>query len=126
MMGLGSTCVFTAGLTGKVKISITGQVLNSAAAQVTLGARYGTSTAPANAAAVAGTRFGSGQAGGAAADLLTRVAAAALGEPFEFQQVVTGLALGVPIWADLAIASNSTSNTCNVTNLCVTFEEMAA
>jgi hypothetical protein len=97
MMGLGSTCVYTPRGSGSVLVTVTGILTDSAAGNCTLGGRYGTGTAPANGAAVSGTRFGSGSID------FTVTPAAGGWVPFALTQLIA-LTPGTAYWFDLALA----------------------
>lgn len=103
----------------QVLVIITGVAATATAAQaVTVGGRYGTGAAPANAAAVAGTRFG------AAADpVIGPAAGIAAGIPFTLAAVLT-LAPGVAYWFDLAVATGNTNDAASVTAIGVTIAEL--
>jgi len=91
---------FTPSGSGQVLVIVTGTAATATAAQaITLGGRYGTGSAPANAAAVTGTRFG-----GATDQTLGPASAAAAGIGFALTAVLQ-LAPGVAYWFDLALAT---------------------
>jgi hypothetical protein len=103
----------------QVLVIITGVAATATAAQaVTVGGRYGTGTAPANAASVTGTRFG------AAADpVIGPGAAAAAGIPFTLAAVLN-LQPGVAYWFDLAVSTGNASDAASVTAVGVTIAEL--
>ena len=112
MMGIGGTCKITPGSSGKVAVTITGLVgTNTAAVNLTFGARFGTGTAPTNGAAVSGTRWGSG-----AADLTTRSTVLAVGIPFALCDLLT-LTPATAYWFDIALLTSAGADTAFVTNL---------
>lgn len=95
MGGLGGTFAITPGVTGRVKIEISGQMANSTINDgVTLDLRYGTGTAPANGDAVTGTLAGISQTA------TSLVAAQRSG--FCLQAIVTGLTVGTAYWMDFS------------------------
>jgi hypothetical protein len=110
MMGLGSSCAVTPNRSGKVILAISGNAANSSsgdgwAYQI----RYGTGGAPANATALTGT---------AATTSAPDVPPTGIALPFSTQGVVTGLALGTPVWFDVALQRfGAGGGTASVTNL---------
>jgi hypothetical protein len=113
MMGL--ALAVTPELTGNVKLTITGSMSNDtindgAAAQI----RYGTGTAPANAAALTGT------AAGAVKTFTSLVAADRHG--FMCVVYLTGLTLGTAYWVDLSLKA-ITGGTANLFDLDMVAEE---
>lgn len=120
MMGTGTTCKITPASTGKVQVTITGLVFtNTAAVNLTFGARFGTGTAPANGVAVTGTRWGSGTT-----DLTTRSAALAVGVPFALTDLLT-LTPATAYWFDIALLTSAGADTAAVTNLSFVAREVA-
>jgi len=96
MMGLGVGNTFTPTATGKVLATISGTLANNAAAKYSdCQMRYGTGTPPANGAV--GT---TGTAIGTAAIMFANNAND--GSPFSLSFALTGLAVGVAYWFDLA------------------------
>lgn len=100
MMGLAGS--ITPVFTGRIAIIISGNLTNSTAtagdgakAQI----RYGTGTAPANAAALAGTAVGS-----FISSVLERATASDL-QAFTLNAIVTGLTPGTAYWIDIALAA---------------------
>lgn len=99
-MGLGLVAGFTITpqVTGRVMIIIAGMALNSTAAGdgTTITGRYGTGTAPSNAATTGlGTAFGAAQ---------RFVASTTAGQQgFICMGVVTGLSLNVAVWFDVSL-----------------------
>lgn len=118
MMGLAAAFTPT-NAAPQVLVIITGVAATATGAQtVTVGGRYGTGSAPANAAAVTGTRFG------AAADpVIGPGAAAGAGIPFTLAAVLN-LQPGVAYWFDLAVATGNTSDAASVTAVGVTTAEL--
>jgi len=123
MMGLGSTVRFTPNSTGKIEINFTCEVgIAGASANVTVAPRYGTMTAPANSAAVTGTRFGLGS------DALIRPAtssASSAVSTFACTDVITGLTTGTAYWFDIAIDTSNPSNAAFIQNVSVSIIELA-
>jgi hypothetical protein len=119
MAGLGSTWAFTPGNTGKVLVTVTGgSNVGTALTYTTVGARYGTGTAPANGAAVTGTRFG------AAGDPSFESGATGHNTGFAFTAVLP-LTAGTAYWFDLALATGNASDTAVFSNLAITITELA-
>jgi len=123
MMGLGSTVRFTPNSTGKIEINFTCEVgVAGASTNVTVGPRYGTMPAPANGAAVTGTRFGLG------ADALIRPATSSTSSAvstFACTDVITGLAPGTAYWFDVAIDTSNPSNAAFIQNVSMSITEVA-
>lgn len=120
MQGLAGS--ITPRTTGNILILITGTIT---AASVTAGdgvliqASYGTGTAPANAAALAGTQVG---------PVIeytnpTTVTAADVHVPFTAAAVVTGLSRGTAYWVDLAAKAVATVSKAPLTNVSVSVVE---
>ncbi len=110
MMGLGSTATITPGLTTRVGVAVSGDVFNSNA--IGNGAiyqiRYGTGSAPANAAAQTGTACGSA---------IKYVASTTAGKvPFSSRCIMSGLTPGTPYWIDLALEA-TTAGTATVNDV---------
>lgn len=104
-------------VTGRIVIIVNGTVLNASAIAdgTSLQISYGTGTAPANAAALAGTQVGGIQ---------KYVASTTAGKtPFCLAARVTGLTLGTAYWIDLAIA-DITGGTAAVTDVTITAFEV--
>ena len=96
MMGLAGA--ITPATTGRIAISIYGDVQNTTTADgAKLGIYYGTGSAPANAAAITGTSVGSIP--------IATVAAANQRTPFMLSVLVTGLVLGTAYWFDLMLGA---------------------
>lgn len=122
MMGLGSAITFTPAGTGIVKITVTANVIISAgvAGSVLVGGRYGTGTAPANAAAASGTVFGP------ATDPTIRVGVAtSAGAPLAIADRLA-LTAGVTYWFDLAVTQGTGSNTGGPVAVVAVLEELPA
>lgn len=116
MMGLGATCTYTPAGTGQVLAVITGQATTATASvAMTVGARRGTSTAPANGAAVTGTAIG--------ADQTIRPAGTAGGVGFTFTRVMN-LTPGTMYWIDLAIGTTNAADAAKVTSVDVSLVEL--
>lgn len=96
MAGLGAAgFVITPGVTGRIRIVISGQMSNSTINDgVTVDLRYGTGTPPANGDAVTGTLAGISQTA------TSLVAAQRSG--FCLQAIVTGLTVGTAYWIDFS------------------------
>lgn len=121
MMGLGSTCAFTPKTTGKVRVTICGNFyVNAGPNQGTLSGRYGTGTAPANAAATTGTRFGTGSS-----DQTIKTASTGFGVPFAFTEILS-LTAGTAYWFDLAASSPTGTGTTETGNVVCSIDELAA
>lgn len=119
-MGIGSTCVLTPSGTGKVLVTVCG-IWNTATASVqgNIGARYGTSTAPVNGAAVTGTRFGSN-----ASDPVIKAISLTAGVPFAFTEIVT-LTPATAYWFDLVTSTSVGADVASITNIVMTLAELA-
>ena len=115
MMGLAGA--ITPSSSGKVHITITGTIANATAiadgAKVQI--RYGTGSAPANAATLTGTAVGS----------LQQYIAATTAEtaPFSVTAVVTGLTLSTAYWLDVSLAA-ITGGTAAITGVSITATEL--
>jgi hypothetical protein len=118
-LGLGSTCVFTPAGSGKVIVTLTGYLQIATGIQTcSLGARFGTGTAPANGAADSGTRWG------AATDPSVRPPS--VGGPCAV--TFTGLLAltpGTVYWFDLSLAvpGGAGADAASVKSVSVTFLE---
>jgi hypothetical protein len=113
MMGLAGS--ITPQVTGRLKIEVTGSVTSgSNGGGGTIQIRYGTGTAPTNAAALTGTAAGNPVIfdQGSAND---RILFTCIG-------YVTGLTPGTAVWIDLSLASNGTGTT-TVSSLTIIAEE---
>lgn len=117
-MGLGATCKLTPVASGKVLVTVTGQAQSlTAAANITVGCRYGTGTAPANGAADTGTRFG------AVADPVVKPGATGISVPFAFTGLLS-LTPGTAYWLDIAAATGTTADHAKITDVGVTVVEL--
>ena len=113
MMGLAGT--ITPAQTGRVLIVISGDVQNNTISDgAKFQIRYGTGSAPANAAALTGTTAG------ALVNMLG--AAAAQRVPFSLNAVVTGLTPGTAYWIDVGLAA-VTGGTAAIKNVSVSVIE---
>jgi hypothetical protein len=115
MTGLAGSITPT--VTGRVLVTISGDVFNATAiadgAKVQL--RTGTGTAPTNGAALAGTACGGN---------LNYVASTTAGKvPFSVTCVVTGLTLGTAVWLDLGLAA-ITGGTATIENVGISAHEI--
>jgi hypothetical protein len=108
MMGLGTTCTITPVYSGRVHLLFQGTIGNSGASGGSIvAARFGTGTAPANAAAQTGTAVGTPVSA-------TSTAAAAV-MPFSIGGVITGLTPGTAYWFDLSLlAGGGTASTTSI------------
>jgi hypothetical protein len=108
MMGLGSTIAYTPTGSGKVLINLAGVAAMSAGAagSFTVGARFGTGTAPTNGAAATGTAFGP------ASDMQVRCAnvSAAAGTPFAIPARLS-LTPATAYWFDILVIQAVGTNT---------------
>lgn len=119
MMGLGTSCKITPGSSGKISLMITGLIgTNTAAVGFTFGGRYGTGTAPANAAAVSGTRFGG------AADLVSQSTLLGVGIPFTLIDLLT-LTPATAYWFDIALLTANASDAAFIKTLNFTAVEIS-
>ena len=116
MMGIGSTASITPLVTGRILVIATGGVFSPTAASAGQGAflmlRRGTGTAPVNGAAVTGTQISTTEQ--CTYDGQNFV------NSFATHAIVTGLSVGVAIWLDIALESNSASFTAHVVNVKIT------
>ena len=104
MCGLGTTCQFTPTVTSKVLVILTGYMTtNTTQTAVTAGGRYGTGTAPANAAAVTGTRWGSNT------DINFEAAVQGQDDAFALNEVLT-LTGGTTYWFDVALLTSNAAD----------------
>lgn len=114
MMGLGTTCKLTPVYSGRIKLEFIGVIANSGTATTQIKVFFGTGTAPANAAAIAGTQVGNVLA----LDEPTATFQAA----FANGGVITGLTPGTAYWFDLSLAASAGTSTmknvsCNAVEL---------
>lgn len=115
MMGLAGA--ITPVVTGRVKMTITGDCFNATAIAdgTSIQIRTGTGTAPVNGAALTGSTQG--------AKVSYIAATTAEKSPFSLTVLVTGLTLGAAIWIDLAIAA-ITGGTATVENITIVAIEL--
>lgn len=122
MQGLAGT--ITPKTTGAVIITISGTVVDPSGTAAGNGIiyqlSYGTGSAPANAAALAGTQIGTTQSYTSP----TTVIAADTNVPFSTTAVVTGLTVGTAYWIDLAAKSVATVSSMGLANVSVTAIEV--
>lgn len=118
MMGLAAaiTPAATVG-TGNLLINVCGDCFNATAIADggTITIRYGTGTAPANAAALTGTVVGGA--------VIFVQATSAERHPFALNAVVTGLTLGTAYWIDVSLAA-LTGGTATIENVSVSIIEI--
>lgn len=115
----GLAVALTPQVTGRVNIRVCGNLSNStgtAGNGCKVQIRYGTGSAPANAAALTGTAVGT-----VVSALLER-ATANDPLPFALEAVVSGLTLGTAYWFDISEAAIA-AGTGTVTNIMYTVEE---
>jgi hypothetical protein len=114
MMGLAQ--LFTPGYSTRVKIEIVGMMANSTINDgATVQIRFGTGTAPTNAAALTGT------AAGAAQSFSSLIAASKTG--FCLSAIVTGLTIATQYWIDASLVA-LVGGTATITNLTVVVHEV--
>jgi hypothetical protein len=113
MMGLAQA--ITPQVTGRILVTVCGVVAQSTTADgATWQIRVGTGSAPANAAALTGTAYGS---------LQSMTFTGVLKVPFSLTALVTGLTVGTAAWVDVSLAAvtagtaTMTSVACSVTEL---------
>jgi hypothetical protein len=91
--------------TGKLFVSVTGSAYNTVADHITsVLMYYGTGTAPANQAPAPGSGIGFG---GGVQSGWTAGAPANVRNAFGMSGIITGLAIGVPVWLDVGISTSS-------------------
>jgi len=118
MMGLGSAWTITPTSAGKTLITVVGEATTATAAvSLTVGARYGTGTAPTNGAAVSGTAFG------AKADFTITAPSTGVLVPFAFTDILS-LTVATAYWFDLALLTSNVSDAASVANLAVSIVEI--
>jgi hypothetical protein len=122
MQGLAGT--ITPARTGNVLVIITGTVVGLVATTVDNGISYqisyGTSTAPANAAALTGTQVGPVQT------YTSAIAPTAYGDvnvPFSISALISALTVGTAYWIDLAAESITTASQMGLTNVQISIIE---
>jgi len=125
MAGVGGTATITPAATGRLRITVNGDVYPSTATtQEHIGLFGGTGTAPS-----AGAIQSSGCSGACGAVLGATIAykpygvSAGMGLPFSLSWVVTGLATGTAYWIDLAFSTATAADAANLENLSVTATE---
>ncbi|MCJ9701727.1 hypothetical protein [Bradyrhizobium sp. SHOUNA76] len=111
MMGLGATCKVTPATTGRVRFTIIGNVTNNNISKnTTVIGRYGTGSAPSNAAALTGTIFDSGRT----------YSTTAAGSPlmlFAAEGIISGLTVGTQVWYDASVATNDSGTTSSIASI---------
>jgi parallel beta-helix repeat protein len=122
MMGLGTTCTYTPSGSGIVLVNVSGFGYQggSSVNSIGLGPRYGTGTAPANGAAVTGTRFG------CTTDPEIRPSATGIGSNgagFAFTALLA-LTPGTAYWFDIAALTTNASDPSALQNVSMTFAEL--
>jgi hypothetical protein len=119
MLGLGTTCLFTPISSGKTMVAVSGFASTATAAvAVTLNGRFGTGSAPANAAAASGTVFGP------VGNIALTGSAVNLPLAFSFNAVVT-LTAASTYWFDLTCGTANGSDAASVVNVTMSFYEIA-
>jgi hypothetical protein len=119
MMGLGTTCTYTPAGTGNVLVNVTGCVTNlTATTSVTPSPRYGTGTAPANGAAVTGTRFGAG-----IADQALKPPGVGQFAAFAFTALLA-LTPATAYWFDVGLSTGNPSDAASMSNVSMTIAEL--
>lgn len=113
MMGMGGTCKITPSSTGRVQVWFIGDDTNSSGSTPTntRSVRYGTGTAPANAAALTGTSFGNN----------TQIVSTATGTYSFHLGGVAFLTVGTAYWFDMGLGTNG--GTASLTNVNCTVVE---
>ena len=118
MMGLGSTCAYTPAASGRVLANVTGLYLTATTAVgMSVGAYYGSGSAPSNSAAQSGSLFG----GSAPASV--HASSTTSSTPFAFTDVLA-LTPSTAYWFDLALSTTNASDSAQVTNVSMTFAEL--
>jgi hypothetical protein len=115
MMGIGGNVSFTPTFTGKVKITFECDIeVSSGGSDLGTRLRYGTGTAPANAAALTGTTIGRA----------SLVSPPNGGDPMAhcLTAIVSGLTLSTAYWFDVSLGT--TGGTAAMKNICVIVEEI--
>lgn len=120
MMGLGGKCHYTPTGSGLVLVNVTGGFYTqTSAANITLGGRYGTGTAPAHGASATGTRYG-----GAADQLFKQPAlSGSAAVPFALTALLS-LTENSTYWFDLALCTSNSSDVAAVQNISMTMAEL--
>lgn len=118
MMGLGSTCALTPTGSGTVLVIASGTCdTATGATSLTLGGRYGTGTAPANGAAVSGTRFGG------ATDQTHRPASTSNGTGWSINAVLS-LTPATAYWFDIALDTSAAADAASIASVSVSIVEL--
>lgn len=111
MMGMGTTCKVTPATTGRVRFTIIGNVTNNNSSKnTTVQGRYGTGSAPSNAAALTGTLFDNGRT----------YTTTAVGSPFSafaVEGIISGLTLSTQVWYDASVATNDSGTTSSISSI---------
>lgn len=93
--------VITPTASGKIHVTMSGTMFSATTAgTATAGIRYGTGTPPAAGAAATGTAVGQSAQKGPMPAANTVI-------PFSLSAVITGLAVGTPVWLDITMSSSS-------------------
>lgn len=122
MMGLGTAgpCAITPASTGNVQVTFTGGATTlTGIATGAVGARFGTGVAPANGAAVTGTRFS-----GVGDKQFKSTGVAITEDSFAFADLLT-LAPGTSYWFDIALSSSNPADAAEVLNVSFTAVEIS-
>jgi hypothetical protein len=121
MMGLGlAGCAITPGSSGKVLVTLTAAPTTlTAIVTGSIGARYGTGTAPSNGAAVTGTRLC-----GVGDHQFKSTGVAITEEQFTFNALLT-LTPGTAYWFDVALSTTNASDAAEVLNCTFTAVEIS-
>jgi hypothetical protein len=106
MRGLGAIWTITPTLTGRVLVTVAGSVQGTVVSSPALRLYYGTGTAPAAGAAIAGTNIGGTRTG--------TISGASYQVPFSFTAVVGSLVVGTAVWFDLSLSTNGGSAQINL------------
>lgn len=121
MMGLGvpGQCVLTPLIGSRIMVTIDGLIQNGTSGQTSaiVGLRFGTGTAPINAAALSGTVLGQNPRASFKAAASPGLA------PFSVSGIATGLTPGVAVWFDVGLSATSAS-TAAIASLTCTLEEL--
>lgn len=116
MMGLAGS--ITPAISGKIVLTINGTIASSGASDgAKIQLSYGTSAAPANAAAITGTQVG------ARLTVANNASTAALAVPYSITAVITGLTPGTAYWLDVTLAA-ITAGTATITTNSITAYEI--
>lgn len=115
MQGLGSTCAITPNTTGRIFVTFSFTHANAVSTTDTAALRFGTGTAPANAAGVTGTVAG--------AQIVMFEPTATASNQVAVSSVITGLTVSTAYWLDLSLATGSNGNIASLANVtCSAFE----